>query len=923
MATSTKIEISAVDKTQRAFSSVQTSLKKMAGALTSTQAAVGGLVAGFAANQFTGFLDTATRIENKLKLVTKSSTELAKAQAEVYRVAQTTGAGLEQTANLYSKIVASTETLNLSSKDQIRITEAVSKALVISGATAEGAAGAITQLGQALGSGALRGEEFNSVNEQAPRIMQALADSLGVPRGQLKKLASDGVLTSEIVTEALLLQSDTIDSEYGKTTATVAQSFTKLKNSAVVFFGVLDDNTGISTLFSEALARMARGLGNVTEAIKPATVQSLSKEIRDLSTAQRDELLALDKLVTENGDLNVMQENQARIMRLNIAERGEKIKKLREELESINNLATTQKEETKETGKATSASKLTAEQLERRKKLREQLNKLTGGALELSKEEIKFQTKIYEIGQKNSLLTGEASEANKAFFESNKQYLSVSHEIVATELQKKIFLQAHADLMAQQEETAKRLSNIDLQRKRFLQAHADLMKAAEETKRRELEIEGKIYDIGQKNSLVTGEISSASKAYFDSMKDHLTVVEEVKATEMQKKLFLQAHADLMEEQNKKKEKQLELEQKIYAIGQKNSLMTGKASEASEAFFKANEKYLAGQKSFNIQSAAKGVAGNAMFGAVAGAAGASGSRAMNIIQATAQGGPIAGVMALVLSNKKVQEALGKIFDALFKLIDPLIDLLVPALEALIPAIEALQPLFEMLKPYFQQFGYLLKHTIGVLTEAIYFIVNLSKALEALPEAFNKIVTDMLMGLTDMITKLPLALAKFVEGFGSAIGAIFESLGTSLLDLPVSMYTAVFNAVAHLPQAIYDAIKGLFDFGGGSNNNYGLPKLLKNGGEIPKAQAGMLVGPSHSSGGQLINAEGGEFIFSRKAVSRIGAARLSNMNNGSMADYAPIEVNIYDGTGQRISEYDSALRVEIKERAARNRQFAAVA
>lgn len=968
MAAETKINITAVDKTQRAFSSVQTSLKKMTGALTSAKAAVGGLVASFAVKEFTGFLDTATRIENKLKLVTKSSAELAKAQAEVYRVAQTTGAGLEVTADLYSKIVSSTEALNLSSKDQIRITETVSKAISISGASAEGAAGAIIQLGQALSSGALRGEEFNSVNEAAPRIMQALADSLGVARGDLKKLASDGVLTADIVTEALLIQSQTIDEEYGKTTTTVAESFTTLKNSAVVFFGVLDKNTGISTLFSDALSRMARGLTNVTEAIKPATVSSLTKEINDLSFAQRDELLALDKLVTENGNLNVMQQNQARIMRLNIAERGEQIKKLKAERDSLDKLAATQKEETKEANKANGSSKLSAELLERRNKLREKVNTLTGGTLKLSEKEIKLQKEIYEIGQKNSLITGEVSEANKAFFESMKGYATTAEEVVATELQKKIFLQAHADLMAQQEETANRLNNIGLQRKRFLEEHAKLMEAAKENKRKQLEFEESIYAVGQKNSLVTGQVSEANKAFFKQNEKYLSVSNEILSTELQRKIFLQAHADLMEAANKKKEEQLELEEKIYAIGKNNSLMTGQANAANVAYFKQLEKFQAGQneaeksktkelaKQYSLyqrapvkdldlltklQIKAMGtvtdIAGSAAFGAVTGAAGASGGRAMNIAQATAQGGPMAGIAALVLSNKKVQEALGKVFDAIFALIDPLIDLLVPALDALTPAIEELKPVFESLKPYFVALGAALKVQAVYTGQLFRGVSELVKVVES-NTAFVRDFGVELEKFGPKVEQVGKDLEKFGQGFLDGIKTIGETLlngvkafvegfGQALLDLPASIGTTVYNAIAGLPQAIYDAIKGLFSIGGSSSDGLlggsVIPGILKDGGYIPKAQGGMLVGQSHSSGGKIIEAEGGEFIFSREAVKRIGAARLNNMNNG-MADYTPaVEVNIYDGTGQRISEYDSALRVEIKERAARNNKFPAVA
>jgi hypothetical protein len=160
--------------------------------------------------------------------------------------------------------------------------------------------------------------------------------------------------------------------------------------------------------------------------------------------------------------------------------------------------------------------------------------------------------------------------------------------------------------------------------------------------------------------------------------------------------------------------------------------------------------------------------------------------------------------------------------------------------------------------------------------------------------------------------------------------------NLLRLPQQFFQALVDGLAELPNAIAKAIQNILpDFGsqltGGDNSvigqavgavqSIGSAFGFKQGGLIPKAEAGMLVGASHSRGGQLINAEGGEYIFSRKAVQSLGAGRLNELNNG--VDRNNILVNIYDETGKRIREYDSAIRVEIKERAARNNQFPAVA
>lgn len=933
MATNTTITISAVDKTQRAFSSVESSLKKMTGAITATQAAVGGLVASFAANQFTSFLDTATRIENKLKLVTESSNDLAQAQAEVYRVSQTTGAGLEQTAELYSKIVSSTEALNLSSKDQIRITETISKAISISGASAEGAAGAITQLGQALGSGALRGEEFNSVNEQAPRIMQALADSLGVTRGSLKKLASDGALTAEIVTEALLLQSETIDSEYSRTATTVAESFTKLKNSAVVFFGVLDDNTGISTLFSEALAQMARGLKNVTDAMKPATVQSLTKEIQDLSNAQAKELLALDKLVTENSNLNVMQQNQARIMRLNTAERAEKIKKLRAELDSLNSIVAAQKEEAKETGNSTSASKLSAEQLERRRKLREQLNKLTGGTLELSKQEINYQNKIYEIGKKNSLVTGEVSQANKAYFESVKNHLGDAEAVLAAKQQEAVHAASSAlsamtlkdttegigRLLATQGDTQTQLSAA-VEAERIVREKVSQLAAAtgDESQRQKATLQGMLPALGAQVNYLEDMLASeqgrnqegvalAQKALTEQAAYEAIVAEVNQITEQQKiqssldlaqkalteqaayeqvlaqvekiteEMRIQQGVDLAIESIKRQQAEDESlrllqEQSKVALDIAAALdaaETLKAMKAQEEVLKEQEEsvrflneqagwqlaravklgqlqeeqalalaeQIRAQDAFNeglmltsdlysyikdeakdlnkgIKEGAKDLADSPTFQAVTGAAGASGGRAMSIVQATKEGGLQEGLLSLVLSNEKVQEALGKVFDALFSLVDPIIEMLVPVINALIPVVDALRPIFQKLSPAVEKLAPLLVKVIELLEPLLNVLLQVINVFEGIFGSLEIAIESLLNSLPQALQNLGEKLEEFIKSIVSVIENLFNGIGDFVNGI-VGAFTDIIDGfikiIMDLPQQIWKSISQMFGSG----------------------------------------------------------------------------------------------------------------
>jgi tape measure domain-containing protein len=147
--------------------------------------------------------DRYTQLDGRLRLVTKSTADFQAAQAGLYKIAQDTRVEYEATADLYTRIARSTDNLGLSQKDLLGITESINKALIVSGASGESASAALMQLGQGMASGALRGEELNSVMEQTPRLAQMIADGLGVGIGQLREMGKEGKITSEVLIGAL------------------------------------------------------------------------------------------------------------------------------------------------------------------------------------------------------------------------------------------------------------------------------------------------------------------------------------------------------------------------------------------------------------------------------------------------------------------------------------------------------------------------------------------------------------------------------------------------------------------------------------------------------------------------------------------------------------------------------------------------
>lgn len=204
------------------------------------------------AKALVGIADDYTKLVAQLKLATKSQDEFQAAFSNVQKIALTAQAGLSETAVLYSRISNATRELGANQTTVAAITETIALGLKVSGATASESASAMLQLSQAFGSGVLRGEEFNAVNEAAPRLMKALADGMGVPIGRLRNLASEGKITSDILGNALVKSLEQVKNE-AEQMNTVSGAFVGLKNNILLTAGELDKATGASTEFAKSI----------------------------------------------------------------------------------------------------------------------------------------------------------------------------------------------------------------------------------------------------------------------------------------------------------------------------------------------------------------------------------------------------------------------------------------------------------------------------------------------------------------------------------------------------------------------------------------------------------------------------------------------------------------------------------------------
>ena len=175
--------------------------------------------------------DEYTLMENKVKTAIPSIDRLSGAMDSVYRIAQETRQPLEIVGNLYSRIGRNSEELRKDLTALNDVVSTVSKAFQIGGATIEESRNAMVQFSQALASGRLQGDELRSILELAPELAKAISDSIGITTGSLRKLASEGLITTEVLIKALLEASKDIREKFAKFTPTVDQSAESVINA--------------------------------------------------------------------------------------------------------------------------------------------------------------------------------------------------------------------------------------------------------------------------------------------------------------------------------------------------------------------------------------------------------------------------------------------------------------------------------------------------------------------------------------------------------------------------------------------------------------------------------------------------------------------------------------------------------------------
>ncbi|ENN9328306.1 phage tail tape measure protein [Citrobacter freundii] len=249
----------ATRETQRSLADLNSQLATV----RSSAAGLAGAWAGaFATHQLIQFADTWNQLNGRLRLASSSSEDYVQSQRVLMEISQRTGTSLEANSNLYSRIAQSLRDAGYASADVAKVTETVATSLKLSGASTEEASSVITQLSQALGSGVLRGEEFNSIMENGGRLAKLLADGLGTTVGGLRNMANNGELTTNKIVP-LLTNVEILRKEFDTLPASISGSAQKVQNAFLAWVGGANDAVGASSTLSGVLDGLASNIDDV------------------------------------------------------------------------------------------------------------------------------------------------------------------------------------------------------------------------------------------------------------------------------------------------------------------------------------------------------------------------------------------------------------------------------------------------------------------------------------------------------------------------------------------------------------------------------------------------------------------------------------------------------------------------------------
>lgn len=241
----------ATDKTKKELKSVADYGKLVGGQLGIAFATLGSAVS---VSHIIATADEMQNLASQIRLATSSTEQFHAVQTELRAIANEQRSSFDAVVDLYSSSQRSLAALGKSQQDVINFTRNMTMAMNVGGRSAQAQAAALTQLGQALASGALRGDEFNSVAEQAPILMDLIAKEMGVTSNAVRELAKDGKITADVVYNAVAKATDSLSAMSAKMPTTVSQALQVIKNE---YNYLIDDIMNQNSMMSQNIANAA------------------------------------------------------------------------------------------------------------------------------------------------------------------------------------------------------------------------------------------------------------------------------------------------------------------------------------------------------------------------------------------------------------------------------------------------------------------------------------------------------------------------------------------------------------------------------------------------------------------------------------------------------------------------------------------
>jgi tape measure domain-containing protein len=226
---------------------VKDGAERMASAVRNAMAVFGG---GFAVKALLNTADQMQSFRSRLEMLPQTITDSGEAFDVVAQHANEAGMSVEAYAGMYIKLGNAAKDLLPTQESILSVTDTLSKALVVGGASTQEQSAALMQFGQALGSGVLQGDEFRSMAEAAPQYLDELSKAMGIPRENLKKMAADGKLTAKAVIEATQKMAVVFDTKFKMMPMTVGRAMTMVQNR----FAMAIDHMNRKTMFVTKIA---------------------------------------------------------------------------------------------------------------------------------------------------------------------------------------------------------------------------------------------------------------------------------------------------------------------------------------------------------------------------------------------------------------------------------------------------------------------------------------------------------------------------------------------------------------------------------------------------------------------------------------------------------------------------------------------